>query len=381
MKLNSSGNTTLGLGCREIPVANTPAELMADSRPFLAERTVNCDTTMIGARKCGLRPQLGTSKSHVWQLGGLMPTLVVLVAGTLAASQEVSKAPAGDTPIKVDVRLVNLNVTVTDKSGRPYTSLAADNFRVYDNGMEQAIHHFNKDDVPFTMGLILDRSGSMSMMMKEVYQAAFHTITNSKAEDEFFIEAFSEEIRTVQDFSTDRLVLERQLNGIQAGGATALYDAILDGIDHSQLGHQDKKALLVVTDGADNASTHRFEEVLDRAHQESVAIYVVGMFDKGDLFAEGINESHLKKLLTQLAEATGGKAYFPRNVKQCEQACITIAHELRQQYALGYYPSLRLQDGSWHNVEVRLDLAKDMRDLELKTRTRTGYYAPRRSEK
>lgn len=339
-----------------------------------------CDNTMIGAAKRTSRPRLGTSRSHGWQLGGLMPALLVLVAGTLATGQDIGKGPAGGSPIKVDVRLVNLNVTVTDKRGQSYTSLTADNFRVYDNGMEQAIHHFNRDDVPFTMGLVLDRSGSMFMMMKEVYQAAFHTITSSKAEDEFFIEAFNDKVETQQDFSTDRLVLEQQLNGIQAGGATALYDAILDGVDHIRLGHQDKKALLVVTDGADNASTHRFEDVLERARQESVAIYVVGMYDKGDLFGEGINENHLKIVLTKLAEATGGKAFFPRNVKECEQACITIAHELRQQYALGYYPSLPLQDGSWHNVEVRLNLDKNMRDLELKARTRAGYYTPRGSE-
>ena len=337
---------------------------------------MNCDITMIGAAKRILRPRLEPSRSHGRQLGRLMPALLVLVAGTLATGQDVSKAPSAGTSIKVDVRLVNLNVTVTDKRGQPYTALTADNFRVYDNGMEQLIHHFSKDDVPFTMGLVLDRSGSMFMMMKEVYQAAFHTITSSKADDEFFIEAFNDEVKTQQDFSTDRPVLEQQVNGIQAGGATALYDAILDGVDHIHLGHQDKKALLVVTDGADNASTHRFEEVLERARQESVAIYVVGMFDKGDLFAEGVNENHLKKLLTELAEATGGKAYFPRNVKECEQACITIAQELRQQYALGYYPSLQLQDGSWHNVEVRLNLDNDMRDLDLKARTRAGYYAP-----
>jgi Ca-activated chloride channel family protein len=335
---------------------------------------------MSGAVQRIFRPRLEVSKVLGRQLTGLMPALLLLVAGTAAMGQDASKADSRGTPIKVDVRLVNLNVAVTDKRGQPYTALTADNFRVYDNGMEQAIHHFSKDDVPFTMGLVLDRSGSMFMMMKEVYQAAFHTITSSKAEDEFFIEAFNDEVQTQQDFSTDRLLLEQQVNGIQAGGATALYDAILDGVDHIQQGHHEKKALLVVTDGADNASTHRFEEVLERARKESVALYVVGMFDKGDLFAEGINENHLKKLLTQLAEATGGKAYFPRNVKECEQACITIAHELRQQYALGYYPSLQLQDGSWHNVEVRLNLDRDVRDLELKARTRAGYYAPRGSQ-
>jgi len=172
-------------------------------------------------------------------------------------------------------------------------------------------------------------------------------------------------------------VLERQLDWIEAGGITALYDAILKGIDHIQMGHHDKKALLVITDGEDNASKHRFEEVLERARKENVAIYVVGMFDQSGLIVESSYNEPEKRLLTELAEATGGKAYFPHNVQECEQACITIAHELRQQYALGYYPSLQLWDGSWHKVEVRLNL--DTSNLELTLRTRAGYYAPRRS--
>ena len=341
---------------------------------------MNCATTMVGVIHGILRRRRWSGESLCQQLARPMPALLLLAAGTLLNAQDVGKAYSPDTPIKVDVRLVNLNVTVTDRRGQPYTALKADNFRVYDNGIEQAIHHFNSDDVPFTMGLVLDRSGSMFMMMKEVYRAAFHTISSSKAEDEFFIAAFSDGSKIQQDFSTDRLVLEQQPKGIEAGGTTALYDAILDGVDHIQREHHDKKALLVVTDGADNASTHRFQEVLDRARQESVALYIVGMFDKEDLAAEGTNENHLKKSLIQLAEATGGKAYFPRNIKECEQACITIAHELRQQYALGYYPNLQLRDGSWHNLEVRLNLDKDMRDLELMARTRAGYYAPRGSE-
>jgi VWFA-related protein len=341
---------------------------------------VNCDATAIGAAQRMWRARRGNCHSLGQCLARLTPALLVLAASTLATAQDVSKASSSDNSIKVEVGLVNLNVTVTDRTGQPYTALKADNFHVYDNGVEQAIHHFSRDDVPFTMGLVLDRSGSMFMMMKEVYQAAFHTISSSKAEDEFFVETFSDEVKIQQDFSTDRLVLEQQLKRVEAGGATALYDAIVEAVDHIQGGHHDKKALLVVTDGADNASTHRFQEVLERARQESVALYIVGMFGKENLAAEGTSENHVKRSLAQLAEATGGKAYFPRNIKQCEQACITIAHELRQQYAVGYYPSFRVQDGSWHNVEVRLNLESDVRTLELKARTRAGYYAPRGSE-
>jgi Ca-activated chloride channel family protein len=306
-------------------------------------------------------------------LAVILPIVIIVVT---FAAQDTGPANSTVASFKVDVGLVNLNVTVNDTTGRPYTALKAENFRVYDNGTEQAIHHFSSDDVPFTMGLVLDRSGSMFMMMKEVYQAAFHTILNSKAEDEFFITTFNEQSGIQQDFNTDRQVLEQQLKQVQAGGATALYDAILGALDHIQEARHDKKALLVVTDGNDNSSTHRFQEVLERARQESVALYVVGMFDKNDLFAEGTDENHLKKLLTELAEATGGRAYFPKTVKQCEQDCIAIAQELRRQYAVGYYPSQQARDGSWHNVQVKLQLPKDVDELGLVIRTRAGYYAP-----
>lgn len=326
------------------------------------------------------KPERRLGRKSRWQLllGGISLALLAMVARTLAAAQDTGQVHSPVTSIKVDVGLVDLNVTVNDRTGQPFTALKAENFRVYDDGIEQMIHHFNTEDRPYSMGLVLDRSGSMFMMMKEVYQAAFHTIRSSKAEDEFFISTFNEQSRIQQDFTTDRLVLEQQLKHIEAGGATALYDAILDAVDHIQQGSQEKKALLVVTDGADNTSTHRFQEVLERARQESVAIYVVGMFDKRGMSAEGAEEKILKGFLTQVAEATGGKAYFPRTIKECERACIAIAQELRQQYSLGYYPSFQARDGSWHNVQVQLQLQKGLADLGLGVRTRAGYYAPQK---
>jgi VWFA-related protein len=304
----------------------------------------------------------------------VLPTLVLVVAGTVARAQDTGYT--ADTSIKVDVRLVNLNVTVTDRAAQPYTALKADNFRVYDNGIEQTIHHFTAEDFPYTMGLVLDRSGSMAEMIRDVYRAAFHTVRASKPEDEFFIETFNERNAVQQEFSQDREVLSRALKDIDAYGSTALYDAIWAGLEHVKRGSHDKKVLLVVSDGADNSSTHRFQEVLERARQESVAIYVVGMFDRLMLEFEAQREDTLRVLLTQLAEATGGRAYFPKTVKQCEQACIAIAQELRQQYAIGFYPSHNMRDGSWHDVQVQLHLAEEQANKGLRARTRAGYYAP-----
>lgn len=287
-----------------------------------------------------------------------------------------SSSSPGIAAYKVNVGLVALNVSVSDKTGRPYTGLKADNFRVYDNGIEQVIQHFSTEDRPYTMGLVLDRSGSMAEMIKEVYQAAFHTVTASKPEDEFFITTFSDTSALRQDFSKDQALLEKRLRGVAAEGRTALYDAVLSALDHIKQGSYDKKALLVVTDGADNTSQHSFQELLERARQENVAIYIVGMFDELALAVEVQRKDALEALLTQLANASGGKAFFPDTVKECERVCISIAQELRQQYAIGYYPRPKLQDGSWRTVQVQLHLPEQLYDQGLMARARAGYYAP-----
>lgn len=301
--------------------------------------------------------------------------VVLLTASGLVLGQ--TNAPESATTITVDVRLVSLNIAVTDKGGQTYSGLDASNFRIYDNGVEQAIHHFSHDDLPYSMGLVLDRSGSMAGMMREVYNAAFHTVRASKAEDEFFIELFDSRVEILQELTTDRVLLERRLDSVLPGGSTALYDAILAGLDQLKKAHHDKKALLVVTDGADNSSKHSYEEVLETAQAENVVIYVVGMFDEMMLAAESKRKDQVRPLLSQLAQITGGRAYFPKTVKQCEQACIDIAKDMREQYSLGYYPRPKLLDGSWRAIQVQLSLPEALHKGGLAARTRSGYFAPK----
>ena len=300
---------------------------------------------------------------------------MVLLTLVSVLSQSYAQEPAPS--ITVNVRLVNLNVAVVDKGGRPYPGLTANSFRIYDNGVEQAIHHFSAEDLPYSMGMVLDRSGSMTGMIQDVYNAAFHTVRASKAGDEFFIEVFNDRIEMRQDLTADQDLLQRQLNGVVALGSTALYDAILAGLERLKEDGHDKKALLVVTDGADNSSKHTFQEVLKRARADGVVIYVVGMFDEMMLAAELTHEDEARALLSQIAEATGGRAYFPRNVKECEQACIDIAKDLREQYSLGYYPRPKLFDGSWRTVQVQLSLPEELYKEGLTSRTRSGYFAPK----
>ncbi len=320
-------------------------------------------------------------------IGGLRIATVALsavlafmwVSPARAQNPELPPNPSRGS-IKVDVDLVQLHVTVTDRSGRSFTGLKVENFRIYDNGAEQKIHHFTTRDLPFSMGLVLDRSGSMSMVIDEVYQAAFHTIRASKPEDEFFIFTFNHEFQMRQNFSTDRKLLQKQLKGVDAEGRTALYDAVLAALDYIRGGRHDKKALLVVTDGADNSSKASFRDLLERVRRENVAIYVMGFFGAVSDYGSRVERDDLERRLIDLADAGGGKAYFPRTMEECDQVCIAVAQELRQQYGLGYYPIPKVRDGGWHAVQVQLQLTPENFNKGLTARTRAGYFAPREQE-
>lgn len=304
--------------------------------------------------------------------------VAVLAAGSLVlAAQDQASPPRAGASIQVDVNLVVLHVTVTDRNGMPYRNLKAENFRILDSGSEQSIHHFTAEDLPFTVGLVLDRSGSMLPVIGEVYQAAFHTVRASKPSDEFFILTFNDGFDLRQDFSTDREQLKKRLKHVPAEGPTALYDAVLEALDHIRNASHDKKALVVVTDGDDNKSRHTFQELLERARrQQDVAIYVVGFFGWPEWAGTGSDGKSLRARLTELALATGGKAYFPLTMEECDRACIAIAEELRQQYSLGYYPHPLSHDGNWHTVRVDLQLPPDLSVNNLAARTRVGYFAP-----
>ena len=320
-----------------------------------------------------MRSWFKSERAESLRYGRLAAFLLVLLA--VAYRESYAQQPA--TSITVDVRLVNLNVAVVDKNGQTHSGLSASNFRIYDNGVEQAIQHFSHDDLPYSMGLVLDRSGSMAGMIQDVYNAAFHTVRASKKDDEFFIELFNDRVELRQGLTTDQAVLQRQLHGVSAYGRTALYDAIMAGLDELKKGRHEKKALLVVTDGADNSSKHSFQEVLKRARAENAVIYVVGMFDEFMLALELTREDQLNAALSQLAEVTGGHAYFPKTVKECEQACIRVAKDLREQYSLGYYPRPKLLDGNWRTVQVQLSLPEELYKDGLTARTRSGYFAPK----
>jgi Ca-activated chloride channel homolog len=303
-----------------------------------------------------------------------------LAAGAFAQQQPPPPPPAAPPPTKSDqgyrikraVDMVVLPATVVDGNGQFVSGLTAQDFHVYEDGVEQKLALCTQQDIPVSMGLVIDNSGSMRDKRPEVNAAALTFVETSNPNDQVFVVNFNEDYYLDQqsDFTNSIPVLREALGRIDSRGSTALYDAVLASLHHLQKGARDKKVLLVITDGEDNASlpAHTLAYTIEKAQQSNAIIYTVGLLDKEDKKAA----RRAKKALEQIAEATGGKAYFPHNLQDVRPICIEIATDLRNQYLLGYYPSNTRKDGTYRRV--RVDIAAHGRG-KLYVRTRPGYYA------
>jgi Ca-activated chloride channel homolog len=313
-------------------------------------------------------------------------------AATFACAQEASAPPPIPTPngpppppgaqpqeghhIKSDVDLVVLHVTVADDRGQFVPDLKEGNFKVYEQNIEQKIAFFSKEDIPVTMGLVIDNSGSMREKREQVNRAAMTFVKTSNPQDEAFVVNFNDEyyLDTDGDFTNDQMNLNDALNRIDTRGSTALYDAVIGSLAHVKKGHKDKRVLLVITDGDDDASQKSFEDTIKAAEESSATIYTIGVFSQDDRDHEKRMVRHSKKILQELAEATGGEAYFPDNLDQVEPICQQVAREIRNQYTIGYYPTNTAKDGTFR--PVKLNVIPPNGRGKLSVRTRTGYYAP-----
>ncbi|HUO35992.1 MAG TPA: VWA domain-containing protein [Candidatus Acidoferrum sp.] len=282
-----------------------------------------------------------------------------------------------DHSIKSRVDLVVLHVSVDDSRGQFFPGLTAGNFRVFEDRVEQNISVFSHDDVPVTMGLVIDNSGSMRDKRPEVNAAALTFVETSNPQDEAFVVNFNDEfyLDTEDDFTSNREELKQALSRIDSRGSTALYDAIVGSLDHLKKGHKDKRVLLVITDGEDDASQMTLPETMRVAEESNAAIYAIGIYSADDRKHDKREVRHAVKALTELTEATGGKAYFPDSVDQVEAICTQVAHDIRNQYLLGYYPTNTAQDGTYRSVLVQLTPPRGAGKLTV--RTRAGYYAPK----
>jgi Ca-activated chloride channel family protein len=277
----------------------------------------------------------------------------------------------GPYVIRTNVDLVVLRATVRDRKGVPVSGLNGESFQVYEDKVLQSIESFSHDDVPVTIGLVIDSSGSMRPKRSDVIGAALAFIHSSNPEDQIFVVNFNEHVSlglpANLPFTSDAVQLETALSRNLITGMTALYDAIASGIQQLQKGKWDKKVLVVVSDGGDNASRRSLAQVMSMVNQSNAVIYTMGIFDETD-------EDRNPRVLKQLSRASGGEAFFPKTLRDILPICEQIAHDIRSQYTITFVPTNRKQDGTYRAIDVRAHETPGGRRLSVITRA--GYSAP-----
>jgi Ca-activated chloride channel homolog len=308
----------------------------------------------------------------------LLSLLTLTLTSSPFSAQEPKKSKDSDYTLSVNVDLRLLHVSVQDEKGEIIKGLKKDEFTIYEDKVQQEISLFREEDVPVSMGMVIDNSGSMRTKRERVNKAALTFVRTSNPQDEIFLINFNDQVYIDQDFTKNQDDLRDVLEGIDARGGTALYDAIYLSLEHIREGKEDKKALLLISDGEDRDSRYKYETVLEFARESHASIFVIGLFDK-----EGERSRAQKKAakhLEEIAEETGGKCYFPESADEVEAICTQVAHEIRNQYTLGYKPTNARRDGTWRAVTVKLNtLSAGKNSKKPVARTKRGYYAPTES--
>jgi Ca-activated chloride channel family protein len=289
----------------------------------------------------------------------------LLAAGV--ASLAVSAAHAAQpSRFHADTRLVVLHATVRNDRGVPVTNLDRRAFTVYENGERQPIAVFRRDDVPVSLGLLIDNSGSMRTVRARVEAAALAFVRASNPDDEVFVINFADRPRLDVAMTSDVHAIEAGIARVDSIGGTALLDAV-DAAETYLRAHatRDRKALLIVTDGKDNASEKTMKQIQDAAERSDTVVHAVGLFDEGDASAK-----QGRKELDDLTARTGGASYYPADVDEIHSVVLELAHQIRQQYTIGYTPTNQALDGSYRTIRVEARGAE-----RLVVRTRAGYRA------
>lgn len=296
---------------------------------------------------------------------------LVVLSGVFPHQERSLSQNRQDAPytVSVCVDMVVLHATVLDRKGNPVSELGKQDFEVYEDGILQQVEYFSHEDIPITVGLVVDNSGTMGPKRREVIASALAFARSSNPEDQMFVVNFNEKVSfglpANMPFTDKMDQLETALSGIAANGMTALYDAVADALTHLERGNRSKKALIVISDGGDNASRCRLNGILSMAGRSDAIIYTIGVFDEND-------PDRNVHALKQLAKATGGEHFLPRSAGEVFSICKRIARDLRNQYSIAYLSTNKNQDGRYRAVHVRAGVP----ERRLFIRTRAGYYAP-----
>lgn len=280
--------------------------------------------------------------------------------------------------IGINVDLVVVHTSAYDKNNHFVSGLTKDDFRLFEDGIEQKMALFSQEDVPISLGILLDLSGSMRGKIKDVNKAALAFIRASNPQDQVFLVGFNDEVELLQDFSSDIDEISDSLENTVVTGGTALFDAVYLGVQKAHTGTEPKKALVVITDGEDRDSYYTLDELIAKVQESDVQVYGIGFLNQvpeNSLFGRWSKTIPEKAhdALERIAEETGGKTFFPKQISEINGIVAEIAAELRNQYSIGYVSSNAARDGTWRRLKIEL---KPGKAAEARLRFRRGYYAP-----
>jgi VWFA-related protein len=293
---------------------------------------------------------------------------LVLIAGVLRG-QDVPK-------FKADSTLVLIPVSVTDHSNRFVLGLRKQDFRILEDGIEQAVVNLSGEDTPLSIGLLYDRSGSMGDKQGTSRQAVAQFLKTMNTPDEAFLVDFADEAKVALGFTSRPEELDLKLSFLQPGGLTALLDAVHVGLSEMKHARNPRKGLLIISDGGDNHSRYTGKEIQGLVREADVQIYAMGVFEPSISLGMSTEEVSGPRLLAEIAEQTGGRAFSATSGRDLPSVATRIGIELRNQYVLAYQPSNGEKDGKFRRVEVRVNPQPGLPDL--KAHWRQGYYAPGR---
>jgi Ca-activated chloride channel family protein len=322
------------------------------------------------------------ARRKYWSQFLIVGGLALIVANASAQSQGPVKPSKPETTtekkpgqgIQVDVNLALVNVTVTDPLNRLVTGLEKEHFRVYEDGIEQEIVTLSSEDVPVSIGLVFDMSGSMSDKVDKARQAAVQFMRTANPLDQFFLVSFNDRAELTSGFTNSVEELQTRMMFTASRGRTALLDAVYLGLSQMRGAHNAKRALLIISDGGDNHSRYNENDVKNFLKEADCQLYAIGIYDPIGIRSRTSEELNGPSLLSEMTEMTGGRVFPVANIGELPDIAAKIGMELRNQYVLGYKPSNAQHNGVWRKIKVKLKPPKGLPPLSVFAKT--GYYAP-----
>src|SRR6202166_1708138 len=276
--------------------------------------------------------------------------------------------------IKVDVDMTLVNLTVTDPLDRLVTGLEKEHFRIFEDGVEQEVLTMSSEDVPVSIGLVFDMSGSMSDKVEKAREAAVQFMRTANPLDQFFLVSFNDRAELTSGFTSSVDELQNRMMFTASRGRTALLDAVYLGLSQMRGAHNGKRALLIISDGGDNHSRYNESDVKNYLKEADCQLYAIGIFDPIGVRSRTSEELNGPSLLSEMTEMTGGRVFPVANIGELPDIAAKIGMELRNQYVLGYKPSNAQHNGIWRKIKVKLKPPKGLPPLNVFAKT--GYYAP-----